>query len=100
MFSLDSVAIRDSLRIGESMIPPFDIFKSEPDGHVLWIGTRDDLDAAKEFVRQYGHSKPGEYLICSLKTNNRISMTVPEENSTAASQKSPITGNPQFSSGR
>jgi hypothetical protein len=55
-------------------------FKSEPDGHVLWTGTRDYLEAAKAFVCQYGHSKPGEYLICSLKTNNRISMTVPEEN--------------------
>jgi hypothetical protein len=60
------------------MIPPFHIFKSENNGAVRWIGVEEDLEGAKEHVRMYGQSEPGEYLICSLKSHDRISMTVPE----------------------
>jgi hypothetical protein len=60
------------------MIPPFHIFKSENNGAVRWIGVEDDLETAKEHVRTYGQSEPGEYFICSLKSQSRINMTVPE----------------------
>jgi hypothetical protein len=61
----------------------FRIFRCEFDGEVGWLGSRENLDAAKKFVETH-QSQPGEYFIWSLKTQERVAITVPEESVLAA----------------
>jgi ribosomal protein L16/L10AE len=55
--------------------PAFDIYKLESTGEA-WIAT-ESLEAAKEFVTKHSDSKPGEYVICSRKTEPQIWIRVP-----------------------
>lgn len=58
------------------MIAPFDIFKSEGNGDLLWLEAVPDLDTAKARVREMGSSSPGKYMILSQKTGNKLSVEV------------------------
>ena len=60
------------------MTPNFHIFRGEFDGEMRWLGSRENLDAAKTFVETH-QSQPGEYFIWSLKTQERITIMVPGE---------------------
>jgi len=51
--------------------PPFDIFRQEQDGKVLWLGTADSLAEAQQKVAEAMKTESSEYLIVSLKTGNR-----------------------------
>jgi hypothetical protein len=62
-----------------AMTPNFHIFKSEPKGEVRWIGSQNDIEAAKRLIETRGQSEPGEYVIWSIKTGNKFSMTVTYE---------------------
>ena len=50
------------------MIPPFDVFKME-DGTYVWKGVAENLELARSKVDDLG---PGEYMIFSQKTENKI----------------------------
>lgn len=52
------------------MIPPFDIFRKEKDGAVLWIGTASTMEDAERKVATAISLVPASYLIISLKTGN------------------------------
>jgi hypothetical protein len=54
------------------MIQPFDIFRIEKDGGLVWIGTAETMDAAKARATVDCASKPGDFWIVSLKTGNKI----------------------------
>lgn len=54
------------------MTAQFDIFKSDHEGNVLWVGSATDLESAKDQVRALGKSKPGEYLILDQHTRSKI----------------------------
>ena len=54
------------------MIPPLDIFKLEPDGKLMWKGTAADLGTAKLNVKALATKSPGDYMIFSQATGNRI----------------------------
>jgi len=56
------------------MIPPFDIFKAETDGSVLWIEAAIDLERAKSCVAVLAKSLPCGYIILSQKTGHKISI--------------------------
>lgn len=71
------------------MVPPFDIYRLKSNEELLWIGTEDSLEAAKEFVTKYGHTQPGEYLICSLKTEPEIWIKMPAAEAKGAGGQHP-----------
>jgi hypothetical protein len=41
--------------------PPLDIFKLDPDGHVLWVGAVESILAAKARIQKLALSLPGEW---------------------------------------
>jgi hypothetical protein len=53
------------------MIPPYDIFKVETTGS-RWIEAAATLEDAKACVQRLGALSPGEYLIMSQKTGNKL----------------------------
>jgi CheY-like chemotaxis protein len=55
------------------VIPPFDIFKVEPDS-VRWVESADDLERAKVRVKALAGRSPGEYIILNQQTRERISV--------------------------
>ncbi len=54
------------------MIPPFDIFRVEIDGHLVWKGTAESLDLARLRIKILMDSEPGDYLIHSQQTGHKI----------------------------
>jgi hypothetical protein len=53
------------------MVPPFDIFRHEENGSVLWIATSGTLDEAKQIVVKAMLSHPAPYAIVSLRTGRQ-----------------------------
>jgi hypothetical protein len=53
------------------VIPPLDIFKLEPDGHLVWKGTAEDLGTAKLNVKVLATNSPGDYVIFSQQTGDK-----------------------------
>ncbi|HEY1470977.1 MAG TPA: hypothetical protein VGF61_18200 [Candidatus Acidoferrum sp.] len=51
--------------------PAFDIFQVE-DGGVLWLGSADTIEDAKEQVRQMAARAPGKYLLFDQKTGTKL----------------------------
>ena len=54
------------------MFYPLDIFKTEPDGGVLWRGAAETLVAANAHIQKLAASSPGEYLILDQKTGEQV----------------------------
>jgi hypothetical protein len=54
------------------MIAPFDLFRTEVDGSVKWLGVCVDLDAAKSRVIELSLTLPGEYFIFSQTTERKL----------------------------
>jgi hypothetical protein len=68
------------------MVAPFDIFKVEAPGEMLWIEAAAELDAAKARVAALMQTTPCEYLIFSQKTGNKISIKPTNGNGDSASK--------------
>jgi hypothetical protein len=58
-----------------AMFYPLDIFKTDPDGSVLWRGAAETLVAAKARIQSLALSSPGEYLILDQHTGQRVLVT-------------------------
>lgn len=56
------------------MIAPFDIFRVDSPGGILWIEAVAELDAAKARVAALMQTTPCEYLIFSQITGHKISI--------------------------
>ena len=54
------------------MIPPFDIFRVEIDGHLVWKGAAKTLDVARLRIKILIDSEPADYLIHSQQTGHKI----------------------------
>ena len=54
------------------MIPPFDIFRVEIDGHLVWKGTAETLDLARLRIKILMDSEPADYLIHSQQTGHKM----------------------------
>jgi hypothetical protein len=67
------------------MFQPLDIFKTDPDGSVLWRGTVQSLVAAKLRIQRLALSSPGEYLVIDQHTGDRIRITLPDTSTQASS---------------
>ena len=57
-------------------VPPFDIFRTEDEGSLLWRGTAASIDEAKALVHEWAKLTPGEYVIVSLATGSRLVLIV------------------------
>ena len=53
------------------MFPPFDIFRVEIDGQLVWKDTAETFDYAKLLIRILMGSYPGDYVIYSQKTEQK-----------------------------
>jgi hypothetical protein len=53
------------------MVPPFDIFRHEPNGKGHWIGTSNSMAEAERRVAIAIALVPASYSIVSLKTGNQ-----------------------------
>ena len=53
------------------MLAPLDIFKME-DGTYVWKAAADSFELAKSTVQRLAASSPGEYMIFSQNTGNKI----------------------------
>jgi sarcosine oxidase gamma subunit len=58
------------------MFHPLDIFRTEPDGHVLWLGAAESFAAAKARIEKLERSSPGEYLIIDQMTGHKVCLTL------------------------
>jgi hypothetical protein len=54
------------------MLPPFDIYRIEANGDVVWITTAEDWKSARTAVRDLMSSYPHHYIIHSHRTNNQL----------------------------
>ncbi len=65
------------------MLPPFEVFLSEPDGNVLWRGTAASMDEAKARIRDLAKETPGYFIVMSRRTGHKLrfkcSGDIPEE---------------------
>lgn len=61
------------------MLPPFDIFRVEPNGDVLWIKSAEDLKSARLAVKDLMAASPHDYVIHSHSTNNDLIIRPPTD---------------------
>jgi hypothetical protein len=50
----------------------FDIFKTLPDGHPLWVKAVEGLEEAKAQLARLTSSAPGEYFIYSVRNGSIV----------------------------
>ena len=50
----------------------FDIFRIQVEGGVRWIGSVEDMDAAKALIKTESAKQPGDFLVVNLQTSNRL----------------------------
>jgi hypothetical protein len=60
------------------MLPPFDLFKQEPNGTLRWLGAMPDVETGKAKAQELMRSTPGEYFVFSQTTGNKFHVD-PEE---------------------
>jgi hypothetical protein len=53
------------------VIPPLDIFRKEQ-GNYVWKGAAESLELAQSKVKQLAEKAPGEYMVFSQTTGNKI----------------------------
>ena len=53
------------------MLPPFDIFRVETDGHLVWRDTAETLDLARLRIKILMVSQPGDFVIYSQQTGHK-----------------------------
>jgi hypothetical protein len=73
------------------MESPFDIFRAETDGQMLWRGAAASLEEAKARVQEFAKSCPGDYMIVSLRSGLRITIAA-----SAASSRQEATSQASF----
>ena len=54
------------------MVPPFDIFRVEKDGSLIWCEAAATLEIAKARVEGMAAARPSQYVIYSQKTGHRL----------------------------
>jgi len=54
------------------MFHPLDIFRTDPDGSVLWLGAAASVAAAKARIAKLERSSPSEYLILDQVTGDKV----------------------------
>ena len=61
------------LNLGGAMVSQFDVFVSEPGGHVMWQGAVATMKDAEAMIKKLAQASPDrEYVIFNLKTGQKI----------------------------
>jgi len=60
------------------MVPPFDVFRVEPDEGVLWIAAANSLEEAKTRIQKEFSTRPSDYLIRSAATGRQEKLSAAE----------------------
>lgn len=71
------------------MIPPFDIFRMETGGAHLWLESAPNLENAKTRIRELAAHLPGEYMVLSQKTGNKLVIKIDGVNGAEAGRSRP-----------
>ena len=58
------------------MAEPLDIFRLIPEG-VRWIGSAENLEAAKALIKAAAEEQPGDFLVVSLETGWKMEIKAP-----------------------
>ena len=59
--------------LGGAMVSQFDVFASEPGGHVMWQGAAATLEDAEAMIKKLARTSPNrEYVIFNLRTGEKI----------------------------
>jgi len=58
------------------MDQPLDIFRIVPEG-VRWIGSAENLEAAKGLIKAKSAEQPGDFLVVSLETGWKMEIKAP-----------------------
>jgi hypothetical protein len=69
---------------GKSRTAPFDIFRTEGTGSVLWIGSAASVTEAKARIRQQSAGSPGEYLLLNQQTGTKLVIKLDETDAAAS----------------
>ena len=64
---------------------PFDIFRLEPDGAMIWVEAVADFETGKARIESLSTQKEGEYYVFDLRTGSRTAVGV-ERPQAASSQ--------------
>lgn len=63
----------ECLNLGGAMVSQFDVFVSEPGGHVMWQGAVATLKDAEAMIKKLAQASPDrEYVIFNIKTGQKI----------------------------
>jgi hypothetical protein len=54
------------------MIPPFDIFRVDSDGQLMWKATVETLDVARVQIKILMRAEAGDYIIHSQPTGHKM----------------------------
>ena len=54
------------------MTKPLDIFRIQVEGGVRWIGSAENLEAAKVLIKTESTKEPGDFLVVNLETGHRV----------------------------
>ncbi len=57
-------------------VPLFDVFKTEGNGDVIWRGASASMEEAKGLIQRLAIDAPGEYLILSHQTGDRLLIVI------------------------
>jgi hypothetical protein len=56
---------------------PLDVFRMQPEGGVRWIGSAENMEAAKALIKSEAAKGPGDFLVVSLETGWKIHIKEP-----------------------
>jgi hypothetical protein len=51
---------------------PLDVFRIQIEGGVRWIGTVENMEAAKALINAESAKQPGNFLVVNLETGDRM----------------------------
>jgi hypothetical protein len=73
------------------MEAPFDIFRAESDGNIMWRGAATTLDEAKKRVQEFAKNSPAEYIVINLQTGLKVTISKDGHSRTGNPAGTPLT---------
>ena len=58
------------------MARPLDIFRIHPEGGVRWIGSAENMEAAKALIKTEAAKRSGDFLVVNIETGVRTEIKV------------------------
>ena len=59
-----------------ALVRPLDVFRIQPGGGVRWIGTVEDMEAARALVKTEATKGSGDFLVVNIETGDRTEIKV------------------------